>query len=80
MSGLNIDRSHTGRRQTEVRRATLKRAPRAVAGALCCLAFMSTGACTAEVASQTFRISTAHGSASEPVDLSLDWSQPQPQD
>jgi len=32
----------------------------------------------AEVASRTFRISTAQGSASEPLEISLDWSQPQP--
>lgn len=37
---------------------------------VCCLA--------AEVASRTFRISTEHGSASEPFDISLDWSKPQP--
>jgi hypothetical protein len=32
----------------------------------------------AMVASQAFRISTAHGSASEPLAISLDWSKPQP--
>jgi pimeloyl-ACP methyl ester carboxylesterase len=32
----------------------------------------------ATVASQIFRISTAHGSASEPFEISADWSQPQP--
>jgi hypothetical protein len=32
----------------------------------------------AVVASQAFRISTAHGSASEPFEISLDWSKPRP--
>jgi len=33
---------------------------------------------TAEIASQTFRMSTARGPASEPFEISLDWSQPLP--
>jgi pimeloyl-ACP methyl ester carboxylesterase len=54
-----------------------------IAGAVCCLAFTATVSLAAErhaaaIASQSFRISTAHGSASEPLEISLDWSQPQP--
>src|SRR5580658_1410189 len=54
-----------------------------VAGAVCWLGFMTTVSRAAErhaaeIASQAFRISTAHGSVSLPFDISLDWSQPQP--
>lgn len=53
------------------------------AGVVCCLAFTTTVSLAAErhaaaIASQSFRISTARGSASEPFEISLDWSQPQP--
>jgi len=52
-----------------------------VAGAACgCLGAvpLSAGRPAAVVASQALRISTAHGSASEPLAVSLDWSKPQP--
>jgi hypothetical protein len=45
-----------------------------------CIAVVSPAAerHAAAVASQIFRISTTHGSASEPFEISVDWSQPQP--
>ncbi len=54
-----------------------------VAAAVCCLECAATVTLAAErhaaaVASQTFRVSTAHGPASVPFLISLDWSQPQP--
>ena len=52
-----------------------------IAGAVCgCMNPISIAAerHAAVVASQAFRISTAHGSASEPLAISLDWSKPQP--
>jgi pimeloyl-ACP methyl ester carboxylesterase len=55
---------------------------RTIAAALCSLGsiFCVSAAArhAAPIASQAFRISTAHGSASEPFEISLDWSQPQP--
>jgi hypothetical protein len=49
----------------------------------CCLAATPAAALAAErhsaaVADQVFHLSTPYGSASEPIDISLDWSQPQP--
>src|SRR5580700_1973265 len=54
-----------------------------VAGGVCCLGLIIATALAAElhaaeVASHVFRISTPRGSASEPLDISLDWSKPQP--
>jgi hypothetical protein len=49
-----------------------------IAGVVCSLAIAVATSLAAEVASRTFRISTAQGSASEPLEISLDWSQPQP--
>ena len=57
---------------------------RTIAAAVCGLGFMTSVSLAAErhaaatIASHAFRISTAHGSASEPFEISLDWSQPQP--
>jgi hypothetical protein len=49
-----------------------------IAGVVCCLGIAVATSLAAEVASRTFRISTAQGSANEPLEISLDWSQPQP--
>jgi pimeloyl-ACP methyl ester carboxylesterase len=50
------------------------------ASAICSLHFVAPAAerHPTAVATYTFRVSAPHGSASEPVDISLDWSKPQP--
>jgi pimeloyl-ACP methyl ester carboxylesterase len=56
---------------------------RAIIPAVCSVPLIATISSAAErhsaaIAGQTFHISTAQGSAGEPFDISLDWSQPQP--